>query len=340
MTWGRGLSGFFLILLTPLISCAAAADPAEHNDTRTFNFAYAATITHLQPKQEARVWLPIAVSNHDQRIAIVGQELPGNARFGRDAKYGNEMAYFAAPAGPDGSISISLAYRVTRNIAAEEDASILHAPAEAVCLQPDALVPVGGKSMSLIAGQNLPADPMQLGHRLYNVVDDHMQYRKDKPGFGRGDSDWACESGFGNCTDFHSLFMSLARANHLPVIFQIGFPIPAKPGKGPVSGYHCWAWFRPPDHGWVPVDISEANKHPNLRDFFFGHLDANRIAFTTGRDLMLEPRQDGPPLNYFVYPYVEVDRKPWPAENVSCKASFEDIANAPANSESDKKHGD
>lgn len=332
----RPLTECFLVLLTPLISCAAAAVPAEHNDTRTFNFVYSATIAHLQPGQETRVWVPIAPSDHDQQSAIVSKRLPNDAHFGRETKYANQMAYFKERAGADGSIAISLTYRVTRSAASEEDDAMRSPPPEAVCLQRDALVPVGGKSLFLIAGQQLPADPMQLGHRLYDVVDDHMQYRKDKPGYGRGDSDWACESGFGNCTDFHSVFMSLARANHLPVLFQIGFPLPQKPGNGPIAGYHCWAWFHPADHGWVPVDISEANKHPDLRDFFFGHLDANRFAFTTGRDLVLEPKQDGPPLNYFVFPYVEVDQKPYPAGNVICKMSFEDIENAPKTSKADK----
>ena len=33
------------------------------------------------------------------------------------------------------------------------------------------------------------------------------------------------------------------------------------------------------------------------------------MQFSTGRDITLSPKQDGAPLNYFVYPYVEVDGK-------------------------------
>ncbi len=39
-----------------------------------------------------------------------------------------------------------------------------------------------------------------------------------------------------------------------------------------------------------------------------------------GRDLVLNPPQAGDPLNYFVYPYVEVNGKKW--ENVSNHFSF------------------
>ena len=81
----------------------------------------------------------------------------------------------------------------------------------------------------------------------------------------------------------------------------------------------------PKDKGWVPVDISEANKHPDLKAYYFGNLTEDRIAFSTGRDLELVPKQDGEPLNFFVYPYVEVDGKPYPQDKVVRKFSFADV---------------
>ena len=106
--------------------------------------------------------------------------------------------------------------------------------------------------------------------------------------------------------------------------FEIGFPLPEKRGAGEVTGYHCWAKFLPAGKGWVPVDISEANKNPKLRDYYFGHLTEDRVCFSTGRDLDLVPKQDGPPVNFFVYPYVEVAGKPYPQEKVQKKFSFAD----------------
>jgi hypothetical protein len=72
------------------------------------------------------------------------------------------------------------------------------------------------------------------------------------------------------------------------------------------------------------VDISEAWKDPSRREYFFGAYDANRVKFTAGRDIVLNPKQAGEPLNYFVYPYVEIDGKKY--ENVSNKFSFAEIA--------------
>jgi transglutaminase-like putative cysteine protease len=76
--------------------------------------------------------------------------------------------------------------------------------------------------------------------------------------------------------------------------------------SGTIPGYHCWAEFYSGGE-WVPVDASEAWKHPDRHDYYFGHLDADRVAFTSGRDLVLEPPQQGEPLNYLIYPYVEID---------------------------------
>jgi hypothetical protein len=54
-------------------------------------------------------------------------------------------------------------------------------------------------------------------------------------------------------------------------------------------------------------------------------LTADRLSFATGRDVDLAPKQDGPPLNFFIYPYVEVDRKPYPADKVKRKFSYQDV---------------
>jgi len=110
--------------------------------------------------------------------------------------------------------------------------------------------------------------------------------------------------------------------------FGIGLPLPADKQSSEIAGYHCWSDFYLDGQGWIPVDISEAWKHQEKRDYFFGSHDVNRVQFSTGRDLRLNPPQDGKPLNYFVYPYVEVDGQEYP--NVSLAFSFADAVTAVA----------
>ncbi len=131
----------------------------------------------------------------------------------------------------------------------------------------------------------------------------------------------ACTAKRGNCTDFHSLFIGMMRAAAIPARFEIGFPLPADQHDGAVAGYHCWAQFYVEPYGWIPVDASEAWKHPEKKNYFFGAHDDNRLQFTVGRDIRLDPPQRGDPLNYFIYPYAELDGKPFAVES---KFSFQD----------------
>jgi transglutaminase-like putative cysteine protease len=141
---------------------------------------------------------------------------------------------------------------------------------------------------------------------FYDYVLRAMRYDKTGEGWGQGDVRWACSAGYGNCTDFHSLLLGLARAAHIPARFVMGFPIAADATEGDVSGYHCWAEVFDRERGWVVMDASEAWKSKRYDDYF-GHLPSDRVAFTVGRDLVLEPPQQGPPLNFLIYPYAEAD---------------------------------
>jgi hypothetical protein len=194
-------------------------------------------------------------------------------------------------------------------------------------LAPDKLVPTTGK-LADIAAQQVQGrtGTMDQSRALYNYVFTTMKYDKTGTGGGHGDAEWACDSKRGNCTDFHSVFISMARSLGIPARFEIGFPIPANKTSGDIAGYHCWAEFYDSQYGWVPVDISEAWKDQTKKDYFFGAHDVNRVQFSMGRDLVLNPPQAGEPLNYFVYPYVEVDGKKW--ENVSNHFSFADVVSS------------
>jgi len=103
----------------------------------------------------------------------------------------------------------------------------------------------------------------------------------------------------------------MARSLEIPSRFIMGFPLPQGKKSAEITGYHCWAEFYIEGRGWVPVDISEAIKNPEKKDYFFGRLDAHRVAFTTGRDIKLNSGESSHVLNYFIYPYVLVDGQPF-----------------------------
>jgi len=306
---------------------ARAAEPPEVLRARQFRLSYSVTITGLKPAESAKLWMPVPPNNDEQEVHVAAQKLPGPSQQGREKKYANDILFVEAAADSAGQINARTEYEVTRQ---EARASMpvmmmIDDPLVALFLKPDARVPIDGKPLTLLAGKSLPMDQLRLGRTLYDLVNSHMRYSKEGTGWGRGDSVWACESKYGNCSDFHSLFISLARSQGVPAKFEIGFPLPSDRGRGEIAGYHCWAWFKPLGHGWVPVDISEANKHPDLREYYFGNLTENRVTFSVGRDLILEPPQSGPPLNFFVTPYVEVAGQQHPAEKIQLKLQYEDV---------------
>ena len=306
-------------------------DERVFGKARTFMFTYAGEVKDLKPGQEASIWLPVAVSTPEQDIEIATKKLPVNGSFATGKEYGNRSLFFTGKADKDGKIPFEIVYKVIRREVKTDiksGATLQPRAVEKVSrfLEPDKLVPISGKPMDLIKDKKLPKnDQFMAAKELYEVVNNHMKYSKEGKGWGLGDAVWACDSKFGNCTDFHALFISMARGNKIPSKFEMGFPVPPKRGAGVIGGYHCWAWFMPDGKGWVPVDISEANRFPEMKNYYFGSLTEDRVQFTTGRDINLEPRQKGPALNYFIYPYVEVNGQAYPAEKVGRSFAYQDL---------------
>ena len=151
---------------------------------------------------------------------------------------------------------------------------------------------------------------------IYDYVVDNTQHYSKSPtapkSSNEGDADYCLANGGGACTDMHSLFCALARARGIPTRFCFGSLLKAKnEGKDLDPGYRCWVLFFVPNYGWVPADMAAANLAPDLKDFYFGGLDARHLLFSRGRNLDLTPPQKGPPVNLFIRGYVEVDGKPY-----------------------------
>jgi transglutaminase-like putative cysteine protease len=294
-------------------------------------------VKNVSPGERMRVWIPLAHSDAFQDVKIMSSGGDLVLKQIRQTEYGNEVMYAQTPKADKSEYKFSVDYDVVRrehvvltNGKPLPDVHFAPAPRVELArfLEPDRLVPVTGVPAQLAAQETKGATtPLEKARDIYEYVFRTMKYDKSGEGWGHGDTLWACDSKHGNCTDFHSVFISMARAEKIPARFEIGFPLPADKHSAEIPGYHCWAEFYLDSTGWVPVDISEAWKHPEKHDYFFGAHDGNRVQFTQGRDLRLEPAQEGAPLNYFVYPYVEIDGKEYP--NVSIAFSFEDAASAP-----------
>jgi hypothetical protein len=65
-------------------------------------------------------------------------------------------------------------------------------------------------------------------------------------------------------------------------------------GVAKIGGYHCWAFFHTEDRGWVPVDVSEPDKHPEMKDYYFGSLTEDRVTFRSAATSIWCPRRRNP----------------------------------------------
>ncbi len=253
--------------------------------------------------QRMDLWIPLPLEDESQRVLSLEIKAPCPFLVTKEKEYGNRFLYLCLP--PQ-KIEVSYRARIRRQ---EFSGIKAPCPPPSRFLLPDRLVPIEpfrSLARELVRGQDTPLDKLRT---LYDYVVSNLHYDKRGKGWGRGDALFACSAKRGNCTDFHSLLMALARAEGIPVWFEIGLPVPQKGTE--VKGYHCWlkAYV---GGKIIGLDASEAAKNPALKGYYFGHLDEKRLLLTRGRDLLLSPPQHGERLNFLYQAYLEVDLKPAP----------------------------
>jgi len=332
-----------LLIASVLISCSKVPE-------RSFEFNYKVEL-QANSNKNIKVWIPIPQSNEVQTISELSIETDLDYKIKTEELHGNTYIYAHIKEGLKQSANIDIRFIVNRK---QRGKAKFKSTDPSQYLTANRLVPIGNRFDSIVEANNFTPENLK---PVYDFILNEMYYGKPKSQnpsdqyyaslptniktgiskdsvvslylnttkiageftFGNGNSNYACDISVGNCTDFHSYFMSLARSMKVPARFHIGFSIP-EGEKGLIGGYHCWADFYQ-NNEWSPVDISEADKDSSKADFYFGKLDANRIEFTQGRDLILEAYSKGP-VNFFVYPLVESDGQ----TNAYTKSfSFEEI---------------
>ncbi len=289
------------LAIQPFISARAIEEIVRGTDE--FEFVYRVKLPALDGA--GKVWLPLAKTDAFQTVKVDEVSTLQNSRTIHDRDYGNDVLVLPVESG-DGGKTIEIMYHVSRSekapyVSQETDSSRY--------LKPERLVPENEtfKAFATEITRGKQTD-LERGRALYDHVAGRMKYDKSGTGWGRGDAIYACDARTGNCTDFHAYFIALARAAGIPARFAIGFTIPADKDEGVIAGYHCWAEFLA-DGKWIPVDISEAAKNPALAEYYFGHHPANRFEFSVGRDLELNPAPASGPVNFLIYPLLEIDGK-------------------------------
>ena len=326
-----------LIILTASMLLFVSCE--SKNDSRYFNFIYSVEIESTN-NEKLELWIPVPKTSEVQTISNLIIDSDGLKYTVEDEeKYGNKYLYINHPDGTTGNKVVSISFDVLR----KEHSNVNYSDVNSnLYLTASSMIPVGGVFDEIIKKNNLSKDnmkgiydyvlngmhygkPKSMDNIYYkdpwltsdgeygmkkvsrDEVVNLYKFAKSTKGnytFGNGNSLYACDIGVGNCTDYHSYFISLSRSLSAPARFHMGFPIP-KGEEGKVKGYHCWADYFIEDEGWYPVDISEADKAPEKAEYFFGNVCKDRVEMMVGRDFKLKGYGDQY-VNLFIYPLMEV----------------------------------
>jgi transglutaminase-like putative cysteine protease len=284
---------------------------------RSMIFTYQAGYTTV-PKEINKfdVWLPLPKESDDQKISDLVVYGPGNGSMSEEPRYKNRIYHVSS--GKRGGVQLQMRTRfhVTRLAIVNEDLNKLPAvppnpPADlSIYLESNNLAPVDDEVKNLAARITKKATTdLGKARAIFDYVLRNIKLDKSAPGWGQGDLKRAISVRKGNSLDLSTAFVGLSRGAGVPARIIVGFLIPRGLSQGTLSGYHAWAEFYQKGRGWVPVDPALAARDPRRMHELFGNLDANRIAFSIGRDIILAPPQQTGPLNFLLYPFGEMDGK-------------------------------
>lgn len=292
----------FLLLIFSALHCQSADQIIRGKD----HFSFSVEIQLPEVISDGNLWVPLPKSDPFQEVIEVTH--PADLPITRHSDPKHQNHYLHIPLTPsEAGEKLSFRYVIKRT--EKSPYKVIDKSGINKHLAPEKLVPaspvlkeIANEVTGKIDGEKRKAQA------LYEHTLSRMRYDKSGKGWGRGDALFACDSRTGNCTDFHSYFIGLARSVGIPARFAIGFTIPEDKDSGTIGGYHCWAEYFT-EGRWIPVDISKADKHPELATYYASHHPANRLQLTTGRDLQLKPAPKTGTLNYFVYPHLEIEGK-------------------------------
>ncbi len=337
-------SKILLMLLTAVVVLSLANQVRAKE--REGQLTIEVNLNALSDAKEVRLWIPYPVSDENQDIWDI--KVNGNfSNMGvyREGDNGN-MALYAEWNSPSKERTLIYSFKAKRKEVIKKDfpkKELAFSKEEfKQYLKATSLGPTTGKIKEL-------ADQITKGRKsnlakskaIYDWILTNMHRDPNIKGCGFGEVEKLIVSLGGKCGDIHSVYVALARSAGVPAREIFGIRM-AKGKEGDITkSQHCWAEFYMPGYGWVPVDPSDVRKAMlekktndlkdvnDLIEYFFGAVEENRIAYQTGRDLILNPAQKGEKLNYFMYPYAEADGKPLNEDlfgfNLGYKISFKEL---------------
>jgi len=332
-----------LVVLLGISSCIFAQSSLLTTEERQGVVSIVINLDDAEQKS-AKIWLPYPVSDTHQQIrdVTIAGNLVNPATY-REPESGahylfGEWTAAAAQKSLEFSFKVLVEQRRVGELV-ETNAAI---PLEVQkYLRASELIPTDGVVAETARGiTNGQRGILEKARAVYDWVVENTYRDPNVKGCGAGNVEATLARRSGKCADLSSVYVALARASGVPAREVFGLRLGQDDQQDITGGYHCWAEFYLPDTGWVPVDPADVRKlmltekldlktASDYREFYFGNVDSFRVVLEKGgRGINFKPRQQAGPLNYFMYPYAEVDgeaRDYLEPESFSYSVSFEAI---------------
>lgn len=237
--------------------------------------------------ETVRAWIPYprAIPGQQQDIRWLGS-VPAGAQIAPEATL-QRTAYLERKAVAGTPTEFSVSYEVTihaRHFAIDPDAvqptpdDPALAPYLAERTPHIVFTPALREFSRRVVGDE--TNPYRIARKLFDAVD-RIPWGGAREYSTIGNiSDYALHSNHADCGQQTLLLMSLLRLNGIPARWQSGM-VYSDDAVG-YSNLHDWGALYLAPYGWVPMDVTTGaldSPVPAVRDFYFGGLDAYRIAF-------------------------------------------------------------
>ncbi len=311
---------FAVVLLVGLALVVQGAHAATRSGLVTMDFDLSAQ----EGGKEARLWIPYPVSDEDQLI----KDIKVSGDYSESAVYTDREnqtpILFARWDAAAKSRKMTLSFQAERLEVVRRDFPSREPCWDVAVFKPylsgTRLGPIDGEvkklALQITRGKKTV---LAKAKAIYDWTCSNMYRDPNTRGCGTGDVCALLQKPGGKCTDISSVTIALCRAAGVPAREIFGLRLGKKPEED-ITGYqHCWAEFYMPGYGWVPVDPADVRKAmlvenlkledpktKEVKDYFWGGIDAYRIKIAVGRDVTLNPPQSGEPLNTFGYPFAQV----------------------------------
>ncbi|HEY5996854.1 MAG TPA: transglutaminase domain-containing protein [Candidatus Deferrimicrobiaceae bacterium] len=305
-----------------VLACAGTSSAGEQRGTVTFAI-------NLQARPDAKLvklWFPYPTSTLDQTISNLKFSGSYSSFTMAHEPRSGALYLYTEWDGPMSGRTLTVTFDAAakaRRVARLVESSGPIPPEVRKYIESDFWIPSDDKKIAALSRVITRGRKGILGkaRAVYDWVVDNTRRDPDVPGCGLGDARATLSSRTGKCADISSVYVALARAAGVPAREVFGLRL-GQPGETDITGgHHCWAEFYLPGTGWVPVDPADVRKvmlvkkldlaaAKPYRDFYFGGLDEFRIVLQTGGRSLSFPEGNAEKVNYFMYPYAEVDGKP------------------------------